>query len=136
MHQVLNHAAVLAAIVLNASCATTEARRPVPDRSRSFIGPVVSAAELSRFGRHDTVLGALRRLRPNFLWSRGSAVVGVSIDGAAVVDLSVLATIQVSAIEDVRLERASTSARFARVTFSGDIVVGDVLIVRTRMGLR
>ena len=127
--------AVLVTIV-TAGCATMEVRSSGTDSLRSSIGPVLSAAELSRFGRNDTVLEALRRLRPNFLRSRGSAVVGVSIDGAAVTDLSILGAIQVSAIEDVRLERASASARNGGITFSGDIVSGDVLIVRTRIARR
>jgi hypothetical protein len=93
----------------------------------------VSAADLSRDGRNDTVLAALRRVRPEFFWMRGSTSLAVSIDGGPLTDLSILETMNVSTIEDVSLERGASSIA-PRITTSGDVVVGDVLLVRTRHG--
>jgi len=95
----------------------------------------VSAADLSREGGNDIVLAALRRVRPEFFTARGAPPLAVSIDGGPLTDLSILETMGVSMIEDVSLERGATSVA-ARITTTGDVVVGNVLLVRTRGAAR
>ena len=77
------------------------------------------------------VLAALRRVRPEFFTSRGSAPLAVSIDGGPLTDLSILESMRVSTIEDVSLERGGSSVA-PRITATGEVVVGNVLLVRTR----
>jgi hypothetical protein len=79
------------------------------------------------------VLAALRRVRPEFFTPRGLGLLSVSIDGGPLTDLSILETMRVSTIEDVSLERGATSVA-PRITTTGDVVVSDVLLVRTRRG--
>jgi hypothetical protein len=128
----LRRATIIIAVVgSTTNCATTAVRpsgqaSPEPSSSQA-----VSAAELSRDGQNDTVLAALRRVRPGFFMMRGSTSLAVSIDGGSPEDLSILETMRVSTIEDVRLERGATSVA-PRITTSGAVIVGDVLLVRTR----
>lgn len=87
MRSHLSYLVILAAFGSTTGCATTASRAPRAVSPRSSTGLIVPAADLSRYGRNDTVLGALQRVRPRFLSSRGSTRVGVSIDGAPVVEL-------------------------------------------------
>ena len=97
--------------------------------------PSVTAADLFADGWDATVLDALRRYRPLFLRSRG-VVPMVTIDGAPPANLSILETLTVSAICDVRLLRASTSREFVALTSASGVVSGDVLYVRMRTARR
>lgn len=124
--------AILFAVVGSASgCATSAVRPSDQTWSRSSSGQTVSAMDLSREGQSDMVLAALRRVRPEFFNARGSAPLAVSIDGGPLTDLSILETMRVSAIEDVSLERGASSVA-PRITTTGEVVVGNVLLVRTR----
>ena len=128
----LRRATIIIAVVGSASdCAISAGRPSGQGPSESSSRQAVSAAELSREGRNDTVLAALRRVRPGFFMMRGSTSLAVSIDGGSPEDLSILETMRVSTIEDVRLERGATSVA-PRITTSGAVIVGDVLLVRTR----
>jgi hypothetical protein len=123
--------AILFAVVGSASGCTTTAVRPSNQTgSRSFNRQTVSAADLSREGQDDMVLVALRRVRPEFFNPRGLAPLSVSIDGGAPVELSILESMRVSTIEDVRLEHGALSVG-PRITTTGAVIVGDVLLVRT-----
>lgn len=92
--------------------------------------PSVTAAELSRNSRDESLLTALRRYRPQFLMSHGAAPM-VTIDGSPLAELSLLETLRVSAISEVRLLRASTAVGYAGIR-EGRVVIGDVLYVQTR----
>ena len=130
----LRRAAIIIAVVGSTTdCATSAVRPSGQASSESSSSQAVSAADLSRDGGNDTVLAALRRVRPEFFRMRGSrsTSLAVSIDGGPLTDLSILETMRVSTIEDVRLERDALSVA-PRITTSGDVVVGDVLLVRTR----
>jgi hypothetical protein len=123
--------AILLAVVGSASGCTTTAVRP-SHQTGSRLSPLetVSAADLSRDGQNDTLLTALRRVRPEFFTARGSAPPAVSIDGGPLTDLSILETMRVSTIEDVSLQRGASSVA-PRITTTGEVVVGNVLLVRT-----
>jgi hypothetical protein len=130
----LRRATIIIAVVGSTTdCATTAARPSGQASAESSSRDAVSAAELSRDGRNDIVLPALRRVRPEFFYLRGSTSLAVSIDGGPLEDLSILETMRVSTIEDVSLERGASSVG-PRITTSGAIIVGDVLLVRTRRG--
>lgn len=92
--------------------------------------PSVTAAELSRNSREESLLAALRRYRPQFLMARG-AVPMVTIDGSPLGELSILETLRVSAISEVRLLRGSFAVAYAGIR-EGRVVIGDVLYVQTR----
>jgi hypothetical protein len=128
----LRRATIIIAVVGSTTdCATTAARPSGRASAESSSRDAVSAAELSRDGLNDTVLAALRRVRPEFFYLRGSTSLAVSIDGGPLTDLSILETMGVSTIEEVSLGRGATSVG-PRITTSGAVVVGDVLLVRTR----
>ena len=128
----LRRATIIITVVGSTTDCATSAVRPLGQASsESSSRQAVSAADLSRDGPNDTVLAALRRVRPEFLMTRGSTSLAVSIDGGPLEDLSILETLRVSTIEDVSVERGASSAG-PRITTSGAVVVGDVLLVRTR----
>ena len=89
---------------------------------------VLAAAELSRLAPNETVLQAVGRLRPWFLSSRRGVPI-VFLDGIPMLDLSVLNTLFASTVSDVTLVRGSTA--HSAMTVGGQVVVGDVLLVRT-----
>lgn len=113
----------LATVGLCAACATPggSARRApvVPMRQAD----VATATELARDGTEDSLLAVLRRFRPLFLGSRGSRPL-VSVDGLPLTELSVLESIRVSTVSEVRLVRAPSAADCCRV----------VLLVTRRAG--
>lgn len=119
---------VLAA-ALSVSCATTpQSRRPISPTASE----VVSSVDLARAAVSDeSLMSALRRLRPGFLRTRGSTPL-VVVGGAPPADLSVLEAIKASEVEEARLVRSAASASHAGVTLTGQVVVGDVIVVRLR----
>jgi hypothetical protein len=130
----LRRATILIAVAGSASdCAMTAGRPSSQPSSESSSREAVSAADLSREGRNDTVLAALRRVRPEFFTMRGSTPLAVSIDGGPPEDVSILETMRVSTIEGVSVERGASSVA-PRITTWGAVVVGEVLLVRTRRG--
>lgn len=80
-------------------------------------------------------MGALERLRPSMLGLSGRPP-RVSLDGASPAELSLLRTISVSEVREVRLQRASSSAGHSAIASNGDVVVGDVIVVTTWRGGR
>ena len=91
------------------------------------LGTIVTEQDFARLVAGQTLLDALRSVRPSFLHTRGGTPM-VSIDGSAASDLSVLALIPVSHVREVRLQRGGRTV----LRSNGDVVVGDVLIVTTR----
>lgn len=120
-----------ALLVLSAGCVA----RPNPGRLTGAAAgsgnSLVTAAELSRYTPGTSLLDALQRLRPSFLYPRGTSAL-VSIDGTAPTDQGVLSSIPVSTVAEVRLLRATNSVGRPTILPNGDVVVGDVLLVLTR----
>jgi hypothetical protein len=96
---------------------------------------VLTSKDLGRLVRQGSVMDALERLRPFWLVSRGTTPL-VSIDGSSPADVSLLRTIPVSVVREVRLLRSSSSAVRASIMPNGDVIVGDVIAVSTRQGGR
>lgn len=115
---------------LIAGCATSPHRAVGAPATRESSLDVVTGVELAREVPGDeTLLSALRRLRPLFL-RQGRSVPLVSIDGAPPVDLSILETIRVASVAETRMLRASSSVSMVSITPNGRVVVGDVILVR------
>jgi hypothetical protein len=92
---------------------------------------VVTAQELQGIPQRGSVTDALKRLRPNWLISRGGTPY-VSVDGAPPTELSFLDTILASTIREVRIERASSSVGHSAIGPNGRLIVGDIIIVTSR----
>lgn len=122
---------VLGALVLAIGCVV----RPNPARHKAAASvsgnSLVTAAEFSRYAPETSLLDALQRLRPTFLYPRGTSAL-VSVDGTAPTDQGVLSSIPVSMVVEVRLLRATNSVGKPTVLRNGDVAVGDVLLVVTR----
>jgi len=114
---------------LTSACATNSRQR---GRAMGYSSTLVTAEELSRVGQGQTLLDALRGIRPSWLVSRGSQP-QVSVDGAPTTDLAILGTLLVTHAHDVRLHRSTSGVGGIAVATGG--AVGDVIYVRTR-GLR
>jgi hypothetical protein len=94
---------------------------------------VITTSELAIAGDSRTVLAALQRVRPSFLGTRGR-VPAVSIDENLVTDISILQTLSVLDVCEIRLQRATSGAGHSVILTSGVVSNGDVLLVRTRQG--
>jgi hypothetical protein len=90
---------------------------------------VITAEELAR--SEGSLRQVLERLRPWMLGSRGTPTF-VTVDGSPLTDLSILAVIPVSTVQEVRLRRAFSSAGHTAVSPSGAVVAGDIIEVTTR----
>ena len=77
-------------------------------------------------------MAALQVARPWFLFTRGAAPT-VSIDGSPATDLSVLRTISVTDVHEVRLVRANRGGGRAAVLPNGDVIISDVILVLTKI---
>jgi hypothetical protein len=119
---------------LAAGCATGPGTTPRTDNGSS--ATVVTSQELTRLGQEGTLIDVLQRLRPSMLRSRGSTAPRVSVDGSPPADLSILEAITASAVREVRLERASSNVGRAAIAPNGHVIVGDLIVVATWMGLR
>jgi hypothetical protein len=123
---------ILLIAALSMSCAARSGRRSSgAGTSRAAEGVVLTMAEMMRVAPGQSVWTAIERLRPGFLQGRGS-VPTVSLDGGAAMELSVLRTIPVSEVREVRLLRGVAGGSRAAVLPNGDVVVGDVVLVLTR----
>lgn len=131
----LRSKAVVALIVtsLPAGCAarTTRDSATTAPPGASVRGIVV-ASELARVGRGQSMMSALAIARPFFLTGRGTPPM-VSIDGSPAVELSVLRAIPVQDVFEVRLLRGAAGMGRSAVLPNGDVVVGDVILVLTRI---
>ena len=122
-----HQAALLLLVAVACVNASRAERRGVSAESNAR----VTAAELSRYADGQSLMEALRRLRPFFLVGRGSPP-AVSVDGGAAVDQSILSTIRASEVFEVRLVKAGSPESRSTVRPNGDVVVGDLIVVRTR----
>ena len=125
------HGAALLLLVsvacVNRSTASRAERRGVSAESNAR----VTAAELSRYAAGQSLMEALRRLRPDFLVGRGARP-AVSVDGAAAGDQSILISIPASEVFEVRLVKAGSPESRSTIHPNGDVVVSDLIVVRTR----
>ena len=110
---------------LTSACATNS----TPRGRIAYSATLLTADELSRVGPGQTLLEALRGIRPSWLVSRGSQP-QVSVDGAPATDLAILGTLLVTHAHDVRLHRSTSGMGGIAVATGG--AVGDVIYVRTR----
>ena len=123
---------ILMILALSTSCASTSSRHSgASETSGAEPSTVITMAEMTRVASDQSVWTAIERARPWFLRGRGS-VPTVSIDGSAAMELSVLRTIPVSHVHEVRLVRGVGSASRAAVLPNGYVVVGDVILVKIR----
>jgi len=111
---------------LTSACATNSTRR---GHGMAYSASLVTAEELSRVGPGQTLLEALRGIRPSWLVSRGSQPL-VSVDGAPATDLAILSTLLVTYASELRFHRATSGVGGVAVATGG--AVGDVIYVRTR----
>ena len=121
-----NVAAWIALACLTSACATSSTRR---GQGMAYSSTLVTAEELSRVGPGQTLLDALRGIRPSWLVSRGSQP-QVSVDGAPATDIEILRTLLVTHAHDLRLHRSTAGVGGIAVSTGG--AVGDVIYVRTR----
>ena len=111
---------------LTSACATNSPRR---GHGMAYSATLVTAEELSRVGPGQTLLEALRGIRPSWLVSRGSQPL-VSVDGAPATDLAILSTLLVTYAHELRFHRSTSGVGGVAVATGG--AVGDVIYVRTR----
>ena len=123
--------AMTGVLVLSNACVARPSTEHRPRGASGSSSSLVTSEELARYASGANLFDALQRLRPTFLYPRGSRAL-VSIDGTAPSDLSVLSLIPVSTVAEVRLVRATSAASRPTVLPNGDVVFGDVLFVVTR----
>jgi hypothetical protein len=124
--------AAAALCLLGASCATGTKRvsGSATDLDGAFANTVVTAEELARSSGTGSLREALELVRPTMLVVRGVPPM-VSVDGAALTDLSVLRSITTSRVREVRLVRASPTADYVRASKREYIAAGAVIQVWT-----
>jgi hypothetical protein len=123
-------ALVIVIAALSMSCASNAARSRA-SQTGDASNNLLTAAEMIRVAPDQSLWTAIERARPWFLQGRGS-VATVSIDGSAGMELSVLRTIPVTDVQEVRLQRGVGNGGRSAVLPNGDVVVGDMIIVLTR----
>lgn len=128
-------ALVVTSFGLCSACAQQTARihRAAAGRDTAWQSDVVTVADLASGGDGRSVLAALQVSRPLFLGGTRGRPPAVSVDDWPVTDLSILAMLSVSAICEIRLQRATSGAGHPVILSNGAVSGGgDVLLVRTR----
>ena len=112
----------------------TPSTNPDPTTVTANQGSVVTGAELTRAGQNESLMGALKKIRPLFLSARGGErTILVSIDGSMVGNVSVLEVIPVSDVCEVRLQRGTSTAGQSGILPNGWVSSGgDVIDVSLR----
>ena len=115
-------------------CTVSQGKRVVPSPASTIASSalLISQAELLRVAAGDQLLSAIQRTRPSWLAGR-NGLVSVSIDDAPPTDPTVLGSVSISQVLDVRLVRATQSVGRPVVTSRGNVVVADLILVRTRL---
>ena len=102
--------------------------RPGPVTTRSSDASfVVTRSDLDRSAPSGNLMAALQKIRPWFLTGRGGTLL-VSIEGSVLTDPSVLRTISVTDVCEVRLVRGTSGAGRSVVLPNGSVSSGDDLI--------
>lgn len=118
------------------ACAHGAARSRATDTAGVSAATVVTAEELQRVGQGRSVFAALEQVRPWLLTARGG-VPSVSVDGSSPTDVSLLRSMSVSDVCEVRLLRATSDAGRSAVLANGDVRnTGDIILVLTRPACR
>lgn len=137
MHTPTARTAVLALVVatVTISCASTAAIRSATavDHAEGSASDVITASELKHLDPGLSVLEAIEHARPWFLHSRGS-VSTVSIDHSPPTESSVLRTLFVGDVKEIRLLRGTSSSGLVSLRPNGTVAVGDVVLVVTAAG--
>src|SRR5689334_18821698 len=94
---------LIAIAALSISC-TPRSGRPSRAAETGAANNVLTAAEMVRVAGDQSLWTAIERLRPWFLQGRGSLPT-VSVDGSPAMELSILRTIPVTSVQEVRLQR-------------------------------
>jgi hypothetical protein len=128
-------ACVLALSGLAAGCAPHRPGTRTSSESGASTNALVTRQELARFVRQGALMDALQQLRPFWLGTRGTPPL-VSVDGSTPTEMSYLRQIPVSTVDEVRLQRSSSSVGRAVILPNGDVAVADVIVVLTRRGGR
>jgi hypothetical protein len=123
----------IAVLTSTASCASSPASGASESTPAAPRNPnVLTAAEIASRGTSDgTAYDIIHRLRPNFLNFRGvagttasSGTTHVSLDGGSLSDISLLRSIPVGTIAEVRFLSASDAAqRFGTSAGSGAVIL-------------
>ena len=134
----MRRTSLISAWLIVVGVSTDCARYPVPARvgeTREVSdATVVTATELMRVGQGGSIFTALQYARPSFLAARGGVPL-VSVDGSAATDASILRSMSVSDVQEVRLVRGTSGAGRPAALPNGDVVSGgDVIVVVTRRG--
>jgi len=115
-------------------CASASGPTPMAKGDRiNLDGDIITMAALRRLDQGLTAMETLERIRPEFLHPRGS-VPAVSLDGAPATDLSVLRTIRIAEVSEIRFVRGMGGHGAATIRPDASVVVGDVIQVVTRKG--
>ena len=133
MLRIVARGALVLLTVASAGCAAGGSARAdrVPRGDRPRASTTITELELGRFGSALSLEEVIRQARPWYLSGRGR-VPAVSVDDGPAMEIAVLRFIPVADVQEVRLQRASSSLGKALVTSTGGIVIGDVLYVTTK----
>ena len=118
----------LTVAILEMGCASTPGGGPAPggDPTIGAGSDVITTKELRRLDLDLSLMEAIEHARPWFLHPRGS-VSTVSIDGLLPTESSVLRTMLVANVREVRLVHGGPAA----ILPDGTAAVGDVILVVT-----
>jgi hypothetical protein len=131
---------VAVALLVASGCGPKEAATPTPEtqanRSERNSDVITAAALADPVVRSGDVLEAVRRLRPQFLVTRGAVsivgknagVVHASIDFAPLIPVEYLKRVRVAEISEIRY----LNARDAALRFGTSAATGGVIVVTSR----
>lgn len=125
-------ALVIVIATLSMSCASNPARASRAPQNSGAANNVLTAAEMIRVAPDQSLWTAIERARPVWLLPGRGSVATASVDGSPLMELSMLRTIPVSHVHEVRLQRGIDNGGRPAVLRNGEVVVGDVIIVLTR----
>ena len=106
---------------------------PNPDRAQGSSSDVITMAELRQLDPALSVMDAVAHARPWFLHPRGSASM-VTIDHSPPTEPSILRTLSVADVKEIRLLRAATGTPPIAIRADGMTSVADVILVITATG--
>jgi hypothetical protein len=127
----------LIAAAVTTSCASTSSVHPAPnaDYAEGAGSDVITTAELRRLDQGMAVIDVVEHARPWFLHPRGSVSM-VSIDNAPPADPSVLRSMTVGDVREIRLLHTTGRSGPVAIRADGWMAVGDVVLVVTEIDRR
>ena len=130
MHQGRRSATVIALAAVVCGCSIRAATPGSQASSARAPSTLVTARELVRFSENGKLLEALERLRPHWFSSRGGTPLA-SVDGSPPNDVTMLLSIAIEEVREVRLERSVLSVGGSSLAANGRALRGDVIVVTT-----